>query len=186
MSNSLVSDRNGVDLLWWSCFELNLTFDLFADRIRPACLPTKASILDDRASEIYRLVREDAFDTLRAAVYTPKNYTQMETEFCELIYRVHLLPQTAFCAQGDVKFGNQGDPFVVKVKGPNRTSPVYVIGLDAIRLDRLNPGIYLNLYPYVEWINEIINGKMPLPEEVPGNRISMEFDSSKNKNEFPS
>lgn len=105
----------------------------------------------------------------------------METEYCEFIHSVRLLDQTAFCAQGDGKSGNQGDPFVVKGRGPNRTSPVYVIGLDAVHIRGLNPGIFMNLYPYVEWINDLINGKITDPAKNSGNRISMEFESSKSK-----
>lgn len=141
---------------------------LFSDRIRPACLPTKASIFNDRASEIYRLVRTNQFDASKAAVYKPKNYTQVETEFCELVHSVRLLHETSFCAYGDNESGNQGDPFVVKARGKNRTTPIYQIGIDAIHLRRLSPGIFLNLYPYVQWIVDSILGKqssMPISKQ---------------------
>lgn len=140
---------------------------MILDRIRPACLPPRESILNERISEIYRLVRttevtfNDWFEWLnvtQAIAYQPKNYTLMEIEYCELILRVNLKDQTAFCAQGDGKIGNQGDPFVVKVKGKDWTSSVYQIGMDAIHLKRPNPGIYLNLYPYIQWINDVVTG----------------------------
>lgn len=144
---------------------------LVSDRIRPACLPPRESILTERISEIYRLVRKtqmkytdwfEWLDVSQVVAYNAKNYTQTETEYCELIHRVNLEDQTAFCAQGDGKAGNQGDPFVVKVRGKNGTTPIYQIGIDAIHVRRLNPGIFLNLYPYVQWINEVINGKLPI------------------------
>lgn len=175
MSNFLVSTKQRT-LKWNSqlCTESNkllmLLSHLFLDRIRPACLPPRESIFTERISEIYRLVRttqvkySDWFEWLnvsQAVSYKTKNYTQMETEYCELIFRVNLKDQTAFCAQGDVKSGNQGDPFVVKVKGMNGTTPIYQVGIDAIHMRRLNPGIFLNLYPYVQWINNVINGKIP-------------------------
>lgn len=123
----------------------------------------------------------------KAAEYKPKNYTLLETEFCALIYKVNLLDQSSFCAQSSDDSGNRGDPFVTKVRGVNRTTPVYVIGLDAVRLN-LNPGIFLNLYPYVEWINEMISGK-PANTENPSKppkkldqRNSMEIDARKTKN----
>lgn len=127
----------------------------------------------ERASEIFRLVRTNPFNAAKAAVYTPKNYTQVETELCELFHNVRLLDQTSFCAYGDGS-GNQGDPFVVKIRGKNRTSPVYQIGLDAIHLRRLSPGVFLNIYPYVQWIVDSILGKqrtMPVAK-----RKSIEFD----------
>lgn len=148
---------------------------LFVDRIRPACLPPRESILSERVSEIYRLVRttkvtyedwEEWLDVSRTVAYEAKNYTQMETEYCELIYRVNLKDQTALCAQGDGESANQGDPFVVKVRGEDRTTPVYLIGLDAIRMRRMDPGIFLNIYPYVEWINNTIDGKVPTTKNV--------------------
>lgn len=143
---------------------------MLSDRIRPACLPPSESILTQRISEIYRIVRTtqvkyaDWFEWLsvsNAVAYRPRNYTQMETEFCALIYRVNLKDQTAFCAQGGGKSGNQGDPFVIKVKAKDGTTPAYQIGMDAIHLRDTNPGIYLSLYPYIQWIKDITDGNVP-------------------------
>lgn len=104
------------------------------------------------------MVREDSFQSLKASAYKPKSYKQVETEFCQLIHSVKLSDQTAFCAQADVISGNQGDPFVVKIKGKNGTTPIYQIGLDAMNT-QLHPGVFLDLQPYVQWINDTITGR---------------------------
>lgn len=129
---------------------------LYLDRIRPACLPPKASILSQRISEIYRLVRDSTLKVFQAAAYKPKSYVLLNTEYCHLMHSVNLSNQTAFCAQGDDASGNHGDPFVVKVKEEKGNTPIYVVAIDAIHLnDRL--GIFLELYPYVQWISNIIS-----------------------------
>lgn len=138
-------------------------------------------MLSERASDIYRLVRKKSFDAAKAAVYIAKNYTQVENEYCQRNEcSADLLDQTSFCAQGSDDSGNQGDPFIVQVKETNETFPIYQIGLDAVHL-RMNPGVFLNLYPYVEWINDIISGKIPTPRKVPGKKIPTEFESRKKK-----
>lgn len=133
---------------------------LFLDRIRSACLPFKESILHERVGRIYRLVRVDPFDISFAANYKPNNYSQVENDLCKMLHEEKktgletLLDQNTFCAQGGDRYGNMGDPFVVKINGPTGKSPVYQVGIDTVR-SNADPGIFLNIYPYVQWIRLI-------------------------------
>lgn len=128
----------------------------FLDRIRPACL-SPWPILERRVSEIYRLVRENPSDVSKAAVYKPKNCTHVDTTLCGLFHSSPLLDETTLCAYGNDALGNKGDPFIAKIMGRNGATPIYQIGLDVINA-HLHPGIFLNIQPYVHWINTTITG----------------------------
>lgn len=104
---------------------------------------------------MYRLVRVSAFDVSKGASYRPKNYTLFNPLICKLIHKLDPSDQTGFCASGDGRFGNEGDPFIVKIKAESWTSPVYQIGMDAVHLEG-TLGEYLDLFPYVKWIRNTL------------------------------
>lgn len=105
------------------------------------------------------MVRDVSFGVPQSAACNPKKYVQVNGTLCDsMIHSANLPQETAFCAQGKDGLRNEGDPFVVKVVEENGSAPIYQVGLDTI-LSKKNSGVFINLYPFVQWINETIIGK---------------------------
>lgn len=136
-----------------ACF---LNFPVISDRIRPACLPLTPAHFDDRISYLFRIVRVDSSNIVRASALKAIKYDQIETQMCAFLLRIGLSEQTAFCGNGDGELGAEGDPIVVKVKGTQQTAPVYQVGLNIFKTNG-KLAVFLHLHPYVQWIDENIN-----------------------------
>lgn len=72
------------------------------------------------------------------------------------------IPSTdnVFCAQpqGDVHCGIEGDPFMHALTEHGRY-PIYQVALGAYQMSN-NPTVFVDIHPYIEWINDTINGNV--------------------------
>lgn len=110
--------------------------------------------METRLSEIYRLVRANTKNLYESSHYTSKKYTQSQNIRCKALYKIDPSKQPAFCAVGEDETGQEGDPFVIKAPRKNGMTPVYTVAIDANHVNA-KTGIFLQLYPYVEWIKKL-------------------------------
>lgn len=108
-----------------------------------------------RISEIYRLVRVNSGGFTKASKYVAEKQTETQITMCGLIHSVNLSNQTAFCAHGEDDSGEEGDVLVIKAQRKNGMTPVYTVGMDANHVNS-KPSVFLQLYPYVDWIKRAI------------------------------
>lgn len=154
------SKRNAISLI------LPIVLKLSSDRIRPACLPLSPSIIYERITDVFRIVRFGPFNVNIASTMKPIQYKLLEIELCLKTFHVVVSDDVAMCASANQMLGtllahqqgHEGDPFVVKVVGPQRTTPVYQVGLDVIH-SKEKTGMFLKLYPYLRWIVDTTSNK---------------------------
>lgn len=140
---------------------MTLSTVFFIDRIRPACLAMSPSIMNERVSALFRIIHVYPFNIAKATPMKPIKYKQFDAQLCAMFHSGTVVTETnAICASTEnTKFGNgigaAGDPFVVKVNGAEGVTPIYQVGLDVIH-SKQKPGLFLNLFPYMQWIIDTI------------------------------
>lgn len=137
-----------------------VAFFAFLDRIRPACLPLSQSNIMESISSLFRIVHVNSFKINKASAMKPIKYNRFKMEMCMMYFKGNISEKNVICASANsqlrIRHGAEGDPFVVKINGPQGTTPVYQVGLDVIHSSK-TPGMFLNLYPYVQWIANTIS-----------------------------
>lgn len=93
----------------------------------------------------------------RAVPMKPIKYKIFDSDMCALVYKsTNVTDENAICASADGPFidnelGAEGDSFVIRIGGPQATTPIIVVGLD-VTYAKQKLGLFLNLYPYLQWI----------------------------------
>lgn len=76
-----------------------------------------------------------------------------------------LVNNTLFCAYTQDKTGRNGDPFIALIDDHYKYYSIYQIALDVYKTEA-NPAKFVNIHPYIQWIEATINGNPGTNNEV--------------------
>lgn len=120
------------------------------DQIRPVCLPIAQREMSYRG--LHRLA-QGPFDVFQPMTYKSIKYEEVA---CKANFLDKIPTETLFCARAEDKLGLKGDPFI----GIDEESQIiHQIGMDTYQVIS-NPSIFLNIHPYIKWINATISGNI--------------------------
>lgn len=136
---------------------------LFPDQIRPACLPYTATMLRKRTPTtdvLYRLIANGPVQVSQPTSYQLIKYGEVQCQ--DRVERS--VNNTLFCAYTENPIGRNGDPFVALIEDSKHYS-VYQISMDVYKTEA-NPSKFVNIHPYIQWINATISGNGETNNEV--------------------
>jgi secreted trypsin-like serine protease len=129
---------------------------LFADFIRPVCLPTSRGTDDTifNAAGWGEVISTGRYSDTKKSIHLPL----WPKDDCQKIYRNDVIPKLAICAGGqkgiDTCRGDSGGPLTAKRKY------IELLGVTSLGPTTCGregaPGIYTSVWDHLAWINEVI------------------------------
>lgn len=129
---------------------------LYLDQVKPACLPYTATMLRKRmptTDVLYRLAANGPVEISKPVTYKLIRYGEVQCQ--DRVERS--VNNTLFCAYTQDKTGRNGDPFIALIDDHYKYYSIYQISMDVYKTEE-NPAKFVNIHPYIQWINATISG----------------------------